>query len=121
FAWGCLSKGGGVPLDVALRWENRPPGAALFSGNLVARPEWERRARKRAGLPIFQSHGRQDPLLPFSGAQALRDLLVQAGIAVEFLAFDGGHAIPPSVVERSGQFLLARLRDASSDDNVGGP
>ena len=115
---GGFSQGAMLALDVALHLEDRPAGAVLFSGNLVARPEWERRARNRAGLPVFQSHGRQDPLLPFSGAEALQDVLVQARMAVEFLEFDGGHTIPPSVVNRSSQFLLARLREASSDDNV---
>lgn len=119
---GGFSQGAMLALDVALHLEDRPAGAVLFSAALVARPEWERRARNRAGLPIFQSHGRQDPLLPFSSAEALRDLLVQAGLSVEFHAFDGGHTIPPSVVNRSSQFLLARLREAGGDDddNVSG-
>ena len=38
----------------------------------------------RAGLKVFQSHGQRDPLLPFFIAEALRDQLRQAGLAVEF-------------------------------------
>jgi phospholipase/carboxylesterase len=115
---GGFSQGAMVSLDVALHLEDRPSGVILLSGTLLARSEWERRARKRAGLPVFQSHGRQDPLLPFSAAEALRDLLVRAGLQVEFAAFDGGHAIPPSVLDRTGQFLLARLRELNSNDKV---
>ncbi len=115
---GGFSQGAMVSLDAALHLEDRPSGVILLSGTLVARSEWERRARKRAGLPVFQSHGRQDPLLPFFAAEALRDLLIRAGLEVEFVAFDGGHTIPPNVLDRTAQFLLARLREESGNDKV---
>lgn len=115
---GGFSQGAMVSLDVALHLEDRPSGVVLLSGTLVARSEWERRARKRTGLPVFQSHGRQDPLLPFFAAESLRHLLVRAGLEVEFLAFDGGHTIPASVLDRTAQFLLARLREAIGNDKV---
>src|SRR5262249_16711151 len=115
---GGFSQGAMVSLDVALHLEDRPSGVILLSGTLVARSEWERRARKRADLPVFQSHGRQDPLLPFLAAEALRHLLVRPGLEVEFLPFDGGHTIPAGVLDRTAQFLLARLREASGNDKV---
>jgi phospholipase/carboxylesterase len=45
-----------------------------------------------------QSHGRHDPLLPFSIAQALRDDLTAAGAQVDWIEFAGGHEIPPPVL-----------------------
>ena len=38
---------------------------------------------KRKGLPLFQSHGTQDPILPFNMAERLRDEFLQAGVTVE--------------------------------------
>jgi phospholipase/carboxylesterase len=59
----------------------------------------------RRGLPVLQTHGTQDPLLPYSEAVALRDLLTESGLNVEFLSFDGPHTIPPSTLIRLAKFL----------------
>jgi len=57
---------------------------------------------------VLQSHGRRDPVLPFSQAQRLRSLLDEAGLDVAWLPFDGQHEIPPPVIEAAGSFLRAR-------------
>jgi phospholipase/carboxylesterase len=58
---------------------------------------------------VVQSHGQQDPVLPFESGQALGTLLESAGATVEFTAFPGGHGIPPaifpSVAEQLGEML----------------
>jgi phospholipase/carboxylesterase len=64
----------------------------------------------RRGLPVFMSHGQSDDLLPFSVAERLRDELVSHAIAVEWVAFRGGHGIAPEVVDRLGAFLQRVLR-----------
>jgi phospholipase/carboxylesterase len=60
---------------------------------------------KLAALPVFQSHGRQDPLLPFPTAEGLRNALTKAGMVVEWVPFEGGHGIPPIVMDGVGGFL----------------
>jgi phospholipase/carboxylesterase len=106
---GGFSQGAMLATDVALRLEEPPAGLAILSGTLVNEVEWQVRAPKRAGLPVLQAHGRQDPLLPFENAVALKDLLTSAGLPVEFLPFDGGHTIASGPLERLAQFLAARL------------
>ncbi|MBW3541270.1 MAG: phospholipase [Planctomycetes bacterium] len=108
FVLGGFSQGAMVSLDVALRLPEKPAGVALFSGTLLAESEWRPLAFARGGLTVVLSHGRQDQILPFFGAEWLRDLLIEAGWEVDFVPFDGFHSIPPTAVERFAS-LLERL------------
>jgi phospholipase/carboxylesterase len=67
--------------------------------------EWRDLATKHSPLPILQSHGRQDQILMYPQATALKELLADAGHSVEFVAFEGGHEIPPAVVHRLAELL----------------
>lgn len=50
------------------------------------------------GRRVFVSHGRQDPLVKFAvTCGEIVPLLQEEGVAVTFLAFDGGHEVPPRV------------------------
>lgn len=106
---GGFSQGAMLATDVALRLEEAPAGLVVLSGSLLTRPEWAKRAAPRKGLPVLQSHGREDDVLPFAFAEQLRDLLVKAELAVDFLPFDGPHTIPPEALARLGAFLIKRL------------
>lgn len=106
---GGFSQGGMVTTDVALRLEERPAGLCILSGTLIAEEEWKQKAQARQGLPVFQGHGRHDDVLPFSSAERLRDTLVQAGLSVDFLPFNGPHTIDAEELERMAAFLKARL------------
>jgi phospholipase/carboxylesterase len=104
---GGFSQGAMLALDVALRTSTPLAGLVLMSGTLLAEDEWLPRMPARAGLRILQSHGRDDPLLPFAIAERLRDALCEARLAVEWVTFPGGHGIAPNVIERAGAFLSA--------------
>ena len=65
-------------------------------------------AKKRGDLSVLQTHGKYDPLLPFAGAEALRDLMTESGLAVEFVAFDGPHTIPLEGLDRCAA-LMSRV------------
>jgi phospholipase/carboxylesterase len=106
---GGFSQGGMVTTDVALRLEEPPAGLCILSGTLIAREEWKARAAARKGLPVFQGHGRYDDLLPYPAAERLHALLTEAGLAVEFVPFDGPHTIAPEELKRLADFLVARL------------
>jgi phospholipase/carboxylesterase len=109
---GGFSQGAMVTTDLALRQDEAPAALVIFSGALIAETEWRARAARRKGLSVLQSHGRQDPLLPFQDAVALRDLLTEAGLRVDFLPFDGPHTIPEEALERLGTLLLGLLEKA---------
>jgi phospholipase/carboxylesterase len=99
---GGFSQGAMLACDVALRTGRALAGIALLSGTVVARDEWAALAPQRAGLPVFQSHGTSDPLLPFSKAEALRDLLRAGGADVTWTPFRGGHEIPGTALDALG-------------------
>ena len=64
--------------DLALHWEHRPAALVALSSVPVTADTWQKLAPRRAGLPVILSHGRQDPVLPYSEGEALRDLLTAA-------------------------------------------
>ena len=108
FVLGGFSQGSMLATDVALRMKSGPAALCILSGALVNETQWRDLASKHPPLTILQSHGRQDQLLMYPQATALKDLLADAGHDVEFVPHDGGHEIPPVVVHRLGG-LLDRL------------
>jgi phospholipase/carboxylesterase len=106
---GGFSQGAMLACDVALRTGRPLTGLVMLSGTLLAADEWTPLMPKRKGLRVFQSHGSMDQLLPSFMAEQLRDLLVQAGLSVEWVGFRGGHEIPSVVLDRLGAFLRAVL------------
>lgn len=106
---GGFSQGAMLTTDVALRAEDAPLGLCVLSGTLLARAAWAERAAKRTSLPVFQSHGRRDQLLPFEIAERLRKVLEDAGMQMKFVAFNGEHGIPMQVLEELAVWLRERL------------
>jgi phospholipase/carboxylesterase len=104
---GGFSQGAMLATDVVLRAERPPAGLVILSGAPVSIDEWQQLAPKRAGMPVLQSHGRADPILPYEGAEWLRDVLEGSRLNVEFFPFNGGHSIPSSVLERLGPFVVS--------------
>jgi predicted esterase len=55
---------------------------------------------------VVQSHGRQDFVLPFVGSGWLKQLLLDAGLTVEYHAHDGAHDLGGMYqLEALGRFL----------------
>lgn len=104
---GGFSQGAMLAMDVALRSERKIAGVALLSGTLLAEREWKPLMIKRKGLRVFQSHGTEDPILPYELALRLRDELTTAGLELTFASFRGPHAIPPNVLRALSQWLSA--------------
>lgn len=102
---GGFSQGAMLSLDVALHRDQPPDALVLMSGTLLAASEWEPRMPKLRGVPVLQSHGRADGLLPFGVAEALRDQLRAAGATVDWHDFIGGHEIPRTVLAAAARFL----------------
>jgi phospholipase/carboxylesterase len=102
---GGFSQGAMLTTDVALRLPEPAAALCLASGSLIAEPEWSQLAPKQKPLRVLLSHGRQDPILPFFGAEGLRDLLVKSGHEVEFIPFNGGHTIPWAVLQAFSELL----------------
>jgi phospholipase/carboxylesterase len=102
---GGFSQGAMLSCDLILHTDRPYAGLVQLSGTLLAAQEWGLLLQKRKGLPVFQSHGVQDEILPYVGAERLRDTLVHAGLSVEWHNFRGGHEIPRVVLQRLGLFI----------------
>ena len=106
---GGFSQGAMLACDLMLHTDRPYAGLVQLSGNLLAQPVWSLLMPNRKHLPVFQSHGVQDEILPYIGAERLRDVLSKSGLAVEWHKFRGGHEIPESVLQRLGVFLMKVL------------
>ncbi|MDP2272441.1 MAG: alpha/beta fold hydrolase [Archangium sp.] len=106
---GGFSQGAMIATDVALRLEEAPGGLCVLSGTLLIEDAWKQKAKARAGLPVFQSHGRQDPILPYVAAEWLKELFLESGMEHEFVPFDGGHTIGPQAFTKLGAFLAQQV------------
>lgn len=103
---GGFSQGAMLSVDLAMEFPDLElVGLVAMSGALIAEARWSKKVAARAGLRMFQSHGRRDPILPFATGEALRDLAVGAGLAHTWVAFNGQHEIPTSVLDGLGEFL----------------
>ena len=109
---GGFSQGAMLSCDLMLRTTQPYAGLVQLSGTLLAKQEWTPLLLKRKGLPVFQSHGMQDEVLPYAGAEGLRDQLTHAGLSVEWHSFRGGHEIPRPVLQRLGLFIAKSVTHA---------
>ncbi len=98
-----FSQGAMMSLERGLRSERRPAALILFSG--AAPRELGHDGSALRGMPMFISHGTRDPILPFDGGRDIARRAEAAGAHVVFVSFDGGHEIPPEVVDRAVSFL----------------
>jgi len=102
---GGFSQGAMLTTDLAIHQERAPKALIVFSGNLLNDERSLPKIAEQKNLDVFISHGRQDPILPFSGAKDLETAFLQGGSKVEFLPFDGGHTIPRGAIERLAEKL----------------
>jgi len=82
----------------------------FLSGTLVDAEDWVPRMGARRGLPVLATHGRNDTVLPFGPAEEVATRLAEAGVAVRFLPFEGGHEVTGEVSRAVGEFLNAHAR-----------
>lgn len=90
---GGFSQGAMVSTDTVLTNADDFLSLVIMSGALVKKNEWQQAASKK-NLSFLQSHGTQDPILPWQGAKELYELLISCGVSGEFISFEGGHSIP---------------------------
>lgn len=104
---GGFSQGSMLACDVAFRTDEAIDGLVVLSGTHVAEIAWGEGMPKRAGLPVFQSHGTSDAMLPFGIAESLSNAMTAAGLRTSFHAFRGGHEIPMPILRELGGFLAS--------------
>jgi phospholipase/carboxylesterase len=115
-----FSQGGMLACDFALFEARRVDALALLSSSRLAFDEWQPRLPRVRGVPVLVAHGRSDTDLSFAAGEALRDCLVGAGAAVEWVPFDGGHETPLLVWRQLRKFFNGIVSSAS-DKALGSP
>ncbi|QDT37217.1 alpha/beta hydrolase [Stratiformator vulcanicus] len=107
FVIGGFSQGAMLATDYVLHCDAAPASLIIFSGALIAEDDWIRAAESCPKLDVLQSHGRDDTVLPFASAEALREMLKRSGHEVDFEPFDGGHTISGGGLQGFGQRIAA--------------
>ena len=80
----------------------------FFSHLLGFSPGFFGPATQRGRPKVFVSHGRADPILPFSWTSTnLVPSLTSQGYSVNFVPFDGGHALPLAVATEAMDWFKA--------------
>ncbi|MDA0898720.1 MAG: dienelactone hydrolase family protein [Bacteroidetes bacterium] len=82
-------------------------GYVFLSG--YALPEWHNELSSLvSNIPVFQSHGTEDPVLPFEWAQATSELLT-TNSNYNFHAFTMGHSLNMPCISKLQEFLKKTL------------
>lgn len=89
-----FSQGGAVALHTALRWEKPLAGVLILSAYLPLR---QRLAAEKCAdaetLVLRMDHGDKDPVVPYRAALVSRDLLLAAGLNVDFNSYPMEHGL----------------------------
>ncbi len=98
FLLGGFSQGAMLACELGLLADVPPAAMVLWSPMPIHLAAWSPAARDRASLPVFQSHGRSDDVIPYRLGEELYELLDNSGVDVTFVPFDGPHGIGPEVM-----------------------
>jgi phospholipase/carboxylesterase len=99
---GGFSQGAMCAFHLAMMPHLKIAGLILLSGNLLAESRLPASAK---GLPFYQAHGTNDPILPLTGAKLLEEKLLGLNFSGKLHAFPGGHEIPMDVIQGVKAFL----------------
>jgi phospholipase/carboxylesterase len=102
---GGFSQGAMVACQVAFTSDEPLAALVILSGTPINERTWLMQMRRRKGLPVFMSHGRNDTILPFELAERLKADMTAAGFEVTFVPFGGSHEIPAEVVIALNDFI----------------
>jgi phospholipase/carboxylesterase len=105
-----FSQGCAMTLMTGLRYKNRLAGLVGLSGYLpLASKLAAERSDANALVPIFQAHGRMDPVVQIARGTATRDALQALGYAVEWHEYPMQHSVCMEEVADLNRWLLKQL------------
>ena len=105
-----FSQGCAMTLMAGLRYPERLAGLLGMSGYLpLAASAAAERSAANAGVPIFQAHGRADPVIALDRATASRDALLALGYPVEWHDYPMPHSVCAQEIVDMNRWLLKVL------------
>lgn len=102
---GGFSQGAMISTHLTLTKNIDVTGLICFSGAPIGKKQLMENESKNKQLPIFQSHGKQDPILSYDESKELFELFKLEGHRAEFVSFDGVHEIPMTVLKKWNMFI----------------
>ena len=106
---GGFSQGAMLATELYLQAPETPAGLISLSGSLIRQSIWTEKLKSKAHEKIFLSHGEQDQVLPAGGTQKLMKLLKENNVNCDWVSFQGGHEIPPKVIQRMNLYIADRF------------
>lgn len=106
---GGFSQGAILTVETLLSSQLPVTAAVLLSGTLMDESNGRSKIKLRSPVSFFQSHGTQDAILNFSGAQKLEQLLRQGGWQGYLRSFSGGHEIPSQIISQLKEYLFLKI------------
>ena len=111
---GGFSMGAVMSYAVGLGPHRPSPAAILALSGFVPTVEgWAPELEGRAGLPVLIHHGLNDPVIDVALGRRARDLLADAGLAVDYIETDAAHWVPPQVLPRAIELVDAVTAEAT--------
>jgi phospholipase/carboxylesterase len=108
-----FSQGCAMTLMAGLRYPERLAGLLGMSGYLpLAATTAAERSAANTGVPIFQAHGRADPVIALDRATASRDALLALGYPVEWHEYPMPHSVCAQEIVDMNRWLLKVLAPA---------
>jgi len=110
---GGFSQGAMLSVDTALRSTRiSPVGLIVWSGALICESVWKQAFHTRPrSFGVFQSHGRQDMILPVSTGRALHEFLKGLSLPVDHMEFYGPHTIASESLDGAARLLATASAD----------
>ncbi len=83
------------------------PLAGLIGCSAYPHPDWVAPIKRP---PVLLSHGSKDEVVPYEASEKLFTLLNQSAQELNFVRFEGGHAIPRELIPRFRSALISWLQ-----------
>jgi phospholipase/carboxylesterase len=105
-----FSQGGAIAIQCALRYPERLAGLIALSTYMLRADhlQSERHAANH-GLPVFQGHGRSDPIVPLRLGQDASARLQALGHPVDWHEYPMQHAVCPEEIQHIAAWMGARF------------
>jgi len=117
-----FSQGAMLACDTFYSSQTAPLALGVFSGAPLSLDHWEKRVKswkkdgkwdEFTGIPIIQTHGTTDSVIPLTAGRFLTKVFREHGMHHRMAIFPGNHFLPDTVINLFGSVLIARLRDLS--------
>lgn len=102
---GGFSQGSMVSLDLSIKYPSLIKKLFLLSSTIFDEQFINEGLKNISDIPVFQSHGQYDPVLPFDMADKLSSMLKENIKDYKFSPFSGGHEIPLTVIKDLTAFI----------------